>query len=239
MLFEVIHQAHRSRSVLIRSLQRELPEPSPAWILNALSDQGFSRQAQVVRWTKTVIPSHGPTAPKNAQEGKRKSSDLQFRRLTEADLTSDRNQLKSLLNNVFRQTEDLKSLPSPDADELLDDWHTNQGRVFVAEVQGASVAVCVCTPELDAESISGSRAFRIQYIGVRPDYRLKGIASGMLHHVPEWLASSGEVASGHILQLSAFADLSNQPASDLYRRCGFFLEAQMGLWCRHNEQEPS
>lgn len=88
---------------------------------------------------------------------------------------------------------------------------------FVAEVEGIIVGVLNC----DGGKRQATRHSASFGMSVAPEWRNKGIGTGLISHLFEWATATGII---HRLELEVYAH--NAPAIHLYRKFSFVEEGQ-------------
>lgn len=129
-------------------------------------------------------------------------------------------QVVELLREINAVTEDLSQLPRATADDLLSTWALLNLNVVLLIAMDED-----CLNGLAVVSWSGSAAgseMSLEFIGVRPTARRRGIAASLLRRILLDLQPG---------TLSAFVDAGNRPAQSFYRRHAFERRRGFSLWC--------
>ncbi|MFM7055566.1 MAG: GNAT family N-acetyltransferase [Planctomycetota bacterium] len=157
-----------------------------------------------------------------------------IRSITARDLTRNsdgRRQCLELLIPILASSSDLRQLPNPLPDVLLDDWDESDGILFLeSDAENQYIGVCCCVLSDSRNSTTG-HGLEIRFIGVLPSRRNQGCGCRMLAAAASFARSlpstSAMVAPS---QLSVCVDADNQPAVRLYQRAGFSLQRPFQLW---------
>ncbi len=235
---EVRAECSRRNCTSVRAIE-------PANVVNdsqmvLLTGRGFSIKATICQWIRRLSDSD-PTVTTPLKSGL-KSSDPELRDVPCRALGQDadlRGRVELLLRHVLADAMDLVTLPSPDPDELLDDWIQQGATLLLAEYEGTLIGLCcVVAVKFDAaESLIDE--IQIQYIGVVSEFRSRGIASLLIHSIAPHF--SGQTASVELTftTIAAFCDNLNIPAKRLYAASGFEQRSEFNVWCCHVDATDS
>ena len=236
LLQAVFQEAEKNGSRIIRCLQPVDTEASVIWMTKTLAESGFLQQAGIVileKCTTDVGVQETFTAQTSeAETGSSFVADV----LTATQWSGDADSeavLKVVLLQVLAESMDLQRLPSPEVDDLLENWRRQQA-IMVLVRQGEQV-IGLCAIAKGSEQISegsASTTALIQYIGVVPGFRRTGIASNVIASLPKILSGAHQPESQTIMRLKVFCDTENQPARMLYARSGFEMTGELDVWCR-------
>lgn len=237
MLNTVCLEAARLQCRLVRSVQPHVHEGQPDWLAAGLRNESFLIQATVSEWMVRIRDrrSHDtletaalkPDVPTSLPQ-------MTCRRLSAKSLTTDhklRFQVTDLIQTILQNSIDLPNLPAPHPDELLCEWVAEEAAIILSEQHGIMTGLCVYAeeqPENDTTAVS----FRIQYIGVQPEFRSRGIAVRLMQSMSQHIRQMTEDQPDQEVWLKAFADQQNKPAAALYQRCRFQSVGLFDIWCR-------
>jgi ribosomal protein S18 acetylase RimI-like enzyme len=150
-------------------------------------------------------------------------------------------ELQSALGAILKCSEDLSSQPQPTASDLLTRWQHNSATVFLCRIESRIACVIslgsrtMTSAAIAADTLPADASFCIEYIGVLPEYRRRGIARLMIGQIPVLTGLCGDGPtrrrSAETFKVTAYSDATNGPAISLYERAGFVRTARMQLWC--------
>lgn len=242
MLEEMLKAVHAEACRLeLRTIRAVLPAANDhdrsewTWMNESLTRCGFLNPARIIQWKTSssrlksalsVVPGHsGESSPAYLHESAEvMSSDVEkYWPLCE------------IVREILADSEDLSRMPAASAQTMIKTWSDQNAGILLGHVDSAPAGLAVWTGE-PGSGTDADRVIQIEYIGVRPELRQRGIASRLLVQVidieDQQRPTAGYCQSGE-LQITAFADQTNQPATLFYRHCGFREEAILALWCRN------
>ncbi len=203
----------------------------------ALKRCGFTDRARIVHWKAAAAQINAVCA------GEPDSSDASSLQYHEVSLESrlknveESQSLSGLVQRILSETEDLPGMPAARAESMITTWNDQKARILIGQKPSAEAGIPATAAGLvvwTMDTISGTApvpGLQIQYIGVRPELRQRGIGLGLLAEALR-TDNQHQTVDQCDLQVTAFADKNNQPASSFYRRCGFAEESRLVLWCR-------
>jgi len=233
MLQAVHAEAERLDLRMIRMALHSLPNDESTDTTGkpqVLKRCGFTDRARIVHWKAAAAHINAACASESD------SSDASSLHYHEVPLESrlkdveESQSLSGLVQWILSETEDLPGMPAALAEPMITTWNDQKARILIGQTPSTAAGLIVWT----VDTFSGAApvpGLQIQYIGVRPELRQRGIGSRLL---AEALRTDNQhpAVNSCDLQVTAFADQDNQPASSFYRRCGFAEESSMVLWCR-------
>ncbi len=236
LLKEVLQEAKKNGSRLIRCLQPVDADASVIEMTQTLTESGFLQQARIVILEKSTsddrLQEMFGAQTSEAETGSSFIVDL----LTATQWSGDADSeavFKVVLRQVLADSMDLRRLPPPEVHELLEDWSRQQASMVLVRQGEQIIGLCASTMGSEQNSAgSASTTALIQYIGVVPGFRRTGIASNIIALLPKLLSSAHSPESQTILRLKVFCDAGNQPARMLYLRSGFEMTGELDVWCR-------
>jgi len=232
LLHKVLTEVARRDCRSVRFLHSRKMTASIDLLLPLLTEAGFSVRTRITAWTKNF--PDGADCEWSVPRG-----DLSSRAMTWSTLSwetlitsaSHRAMILDHLRDILSVTQDLVRLPSPDSEELLDDWIRQQAVIVLGHRGQQCIALCVCVWEIPSNDPQKA-TLQIQYVGVIPKHRRTGAASAMMRFLPQLVPVTNEPDTARCLQLTAFADTSNVAAAHLYQSCGFQADSEYDLWLR-------
>ena len=235
MLSAIADHAKQHQFAQIRVLDWESQCDALPWIARELKRAQFSALASVVGWRTT------------AAEFLLKASHIATVKLSIADLhvssggppaelspATDQSQaqhryreIATALDRILENTDDLKGVVAPHANDLLQKWSSQECTLLVAEAETGVAGLCAFafTPSRDGNSAA---AGQIEYVGVCKEMQRQGIATQMLAYLCRGVSRD----SDQIVEITAFADETNFPANSFYGRFGFEPLCRGKLWSR-------
>jgi len=244
MLEEMLKAVHvEARRLHLRTIRSVLPAandhgPSEwTWMNESLTRCGFLNPACIIQWktsssrlksTCSVVPRlSGESSPayqhESAEVISRGGEKYRF--------------LGELVRAILAESEDLSRMPAASAQTMIKTWSDQKAAILVGHVDSAPAGLAVWTVE-SGSGADPNPVIQLQYIGVRPELRQRGLASRLLAQVIDienqqrQRPTVGHCQSGE-LRITAFADQTNQPATLFYRHCGFREDAIFAVWCRN------
>jgi|GEM_PF-4319209 len=234
--------------VAAKAIRLQIPE-SPAGDLLfpcELERLEFTLRARVESWT-TSTAAHSPLT-ENQDRTPVVCEDFHADELADQDLLRAR--LRQLVESILVNSEDLRQLPDPQAEDLLTDWTRDYCRITLATIpspdaahQSFDTGLIVVAPS--ANDDCGSPCSEIRYLGVRPEMRSQGIGSQLLSHVLECHREQGGKNVGNLLSnqirptrdsatesFQVWCDRENTAAIGLYRRNSFQPGGTVQIWVR-------
>lgn len=159
--------------------------------------------ATIVRWGRT-IPVHAGSDVDASQSG---SNSFFIRKINVHELDVD-----ALLNETLLESDDLPPEMRPRPLELVQNWDALE-----SGYQADGLFECSGTSELAGLIVSSAASegqqINIEYLGVRPQFRRRGIARMLIQHCMT------QRAAGSLM--TAYADAANGAANKLYEGLGF------------------
>lgn len=242
LLQAMFQEAHGTGCRMIRSLQPVDTGASESEMTGTLTATGFAKKARVAvlekytsndRVQKSTGERDSGTGPVRIREI---CSTLVTEILTATQWSTDANSeaiITKVVCQILAESADLQRLPVPLADDLLEDWRTRQVAIVLIRHDAQVIGLCaVATGSSQFLDDSESTTALIQYIGVIPECRRTGIASGFMTLLPQILMRDDQPEFRKIVSLRVFCDTENEPARRLYARCGFEISGELDVWCR-------
>lgn len=251
MLSGAISFAQQHDFSRIRFLDWESQNDAMPWITRELERADFSASASVVGWQTTAEQCLQRTC--SAATVRLSTADLQS--LSESpqtggpstispasDATRTHQRLQDIveaLDQILKNTDDLTTIDAPNGNDLLQKWSTQECTLLVAEAETGVAGLCAFafTPSRTGDLAATGQ---IEYLGVRKEMQRQGIATQMLAYLCRGVSRGSDLP----VEITAFADETNFPASSFYLRSGFEPQCRGKLWYHevnhHSKQkEPS
>lgn len=192
---------------------------------------GLKSVASVVRLSKDLRPlmhqrkSSPSTLPEAAGEGLEAGA-VAFTAQTRAATDPLSGELESVLDEILRHSDDLPADIRPTGARLLKTW-CGRGDLLVLVRDPSGVAGIAALSGLATSSAV------LEYIGVVPAYRRRGIGRRLLRLVEQQIMSRPGNEGDGPLVLTAYADAANEPAVSLYRAAGYSRTERYQLYYCH------
>ena len=255
MLQALLLEARRRMYRGLRCIQPDHPAATPIPVARLLEESGFRKQAVIAVLEKTLTetrvhddrPIVGEANDDAAAGGSpawlvRRSSHVTLETYA-ADLKSLVSapgqvrqvdvecQVRDLLQVILADSADLRTLETPNADDLLDEWKQRRAQVTLASFDGRPVGLCAVVTEnaFDNTRPAGT-VVELVYLGVHPEHRRKGIATDLINGLAKFLADTGTESKWTVDRLRAYCDVENLSALSLYACCGFDRVSQLAAW---------
>jgi ribosomal protein S18 acetylase RimI-like enzyme len=119
-----------------------------------------------------------------------------------------------MVNRISQDSNDLIRLPKPNGGELAESWRRKRSHTVIATADGQDAGVVAWS----TTGMPGVAEVTIEYLGIAPDCRRRGIARHLILHALSHIQS---MSRDQILDVSVMIDNSNSAAVQLYHRCGF------------------
>lgn len=166
--------------------------------------------------------------------GQRGGDPFGIRILSHQQIRTEQTQLAQAADAINASSEDLTGLPKPPGDELVRQWSDQSARIIQAECDAQVVGLLVATGCDTVSTRAGG--VTLEFLGVVPEWRRRGVASSLLKVLVEGLGES--LTDGALpVEICVFVDEANAPALSWYRHSGFRQQSLANLLTRVADQQ--